>query len=545
MATGSTGTIKQDLRIVLNFETGKWKQQTAQAGKDLDDLNQRFRTTAGSANKLSKNTDSFYKALKLVVATSAFKFFKDTALEIDRVTNRMKFATDSTEEFTKAMELAVDTASNLGLALVPTQRGLATLQASAKGTSLAGKEIEELFKGISQASGALSLTADETNSVFLAFSQIISKGKVQAEELRSQIGERIPGALEIAQRALGVTGAELDKLLQNGELMADDLLPKLSREFQKTFSEDAVKNANSLTAVSNKLTNEFKLMSKYIATLTLEDTGLIEDLSKVLDVVKEIREGDKEITQVVSDSLSQSPKIFDDIADYFGLEKVSDIIEKAEKDEDSIRKTLNSIAGDPNDYKTPTFSQLLGLPDADAIEEDSAKIDKALNDAIGLRKKLQKEREDQRNFEFKLENSKRLLSESAERENLQQSAIDNYKKTVDFQKLLLDTAELVGKKEKENRQERIKNLRQEQRETRKKISLLKEAQSVEEANQVNFLNAITRGSNQDIKLQIEARTRALGATAGNVEEAEKNARELEEQTRILEQINEKLDLERV
>ena len=41
----------------------------------------------------------------------------------------------------------------------------------------------------------MGLSADQTSGVLLALQQMISKGTVQAEELRGQLGERLPGAL--------------------------------------------------------------------------------------------------------------------------------------------------------------------------------------------------------------------------------------------------------------------------------------------------------------------------------------------------------------
>ena len=60
-------------------------------------------------------------------------------------------------------------------------------------------------------------------SVFLAISQMISKGKVSAEELRLQLAERMPGAVNIFAKAIGVTTSELDKMLQEGKVGLEDL----------------------------------------------------------------------------------------------------------------------------------------------------------------------------------------------------------------------------------------------------------------------------------------------------------------------------------
>ncbi len=561
MTYNPIGAVKQDLRIELNFETGKWKTQTQSVAKDLDKLNQRFKTTANSTEKATKKAKGFGDALQFIAGLGIVNYMKNTALEIDRVSNRMKFATDSVEDFGRAMEFSADTANELGLALVPTQRGLATLQASAKGTSLAGKEIEELFKGISSASGALSLTADETNSVFLAFSQIISKGKVQAEELRSQIGERIPGAMLLAQKALGVTGAELDKLLQSGSLMADDLLPKLAREFQNTFGEQAEKNANSLTAQINKIENSIKIISASAFEWAEDTFRVLDGYNRIAELISAQEISEKSTVNTNQKILDTLDKI---IIRNEQLRKQGKL--SAEEAEKQTKKAIrNQLAlrlggGTPFDYFGGTDEQkqkrnelldlakeynsenetLVDILKKNAFAQSERRIAQRAS-AEEAEKQRKKELEDLNKLAKK---NAELLILQAERENIQKKAIDNLERRENFQKFALNLAVELGKKQKEESRERIKELNAERKAIREKISLLKQAQTVDDANQVNFLQSITAGSNKDIRLSIEARTRGLGATAGDVDVAQRNAEELEEQTRLLKNIDEKLDVER-
>ncbi len=79
---------------------------------------------------------------------------------------------------------------------------------------------------------------------------MVSKGRVQAEELRGQFGERLPGAYQAAARAMGMTTQELAKATEQGEIVAEDLLPKLSEELLRMANsggqlEAAMNNTNS------------------------------------------------------------------------------------------------------------------------------------------------------------------------------------------------------------------------------------------------------------------------------------------------------------
>lgn len=546
------GKIQQDLTIQLKFETGQWKDQTKEASKDLDNLNQRFKATANSTEKASKRADTFGKHMRFILGLGIAQYMKNSALEIDRVANRMKFATDSAEEFSEAMSLSAETANDLGLALIPTQRGLATLQASAKGTSLAGREIEELFKGISQASGALSLTADETNSVFLAFSQIISKGKVQAEELRSQIGERIPGALKLAERALGVTGAELDKLLQAGALTADDLLPKLAKEFQNTFGEQAVKNAGSLTAQLNKIQNSLKTISAETFKIASDAIPIIEGYNKIAEAIeaKNIAEKSEQ------DLIENTKKLFKESATerikLLNKEKASAVerrisLKELEKELSTTIKPLE-LDNEQSAQLRGYLKAVTGLVDkgfgADVFEKLNKEIKETQVSSSELIADYEKLAEETAFYNNNIEQTLRLSKQLKEVNKLEdeKKEQEGRKKALEVYKQI---AEDVGKKQKEESQQRVKELRTEQKAIKDKIRLLKQAQTVDDANQVNFLQAITSGSNKDIRLDIEARTRALGGTAGDVDIAQRMAEEVEEQTRLLRNIDDKLEVERV
>jgi len=64
---------------------------------------------------------------------------------------------------------------------------------------------------------------------------MMGKGKVQAEELRGQLGEALPGAFNLAAKAMGVTTSKLNEMLDKGQVLPEELLPKLASELLKTF----------------------------------------------------------------------------------------------------------------------------------------------------------------------------------------------------------------------------------------------------------------------------------------------------------------------
>lgn len=147
------------------------------------------------------------------------------------------------------------TANELGLSIESNAKAFKGFVVSATQSGLSLQEAQNIFRQTSLAITATSLSAEDANGVLLALSQIASKGTVSSEELRQQIGERLPGAFAIAARSIGVTEMELNDMLQKGEVVSKDFLPKFANELEKTFGDAAKSQLSGYTAEYNRLQN--------------------------------------------------------------------------------------------------------------------------------------------------------------------------------------------------------------------------------------------------------------------------------------------------
>ena len=106
-------------------------------------------------------------------------------------------------------------------------------------------------------------------------SQIAGKGKVSMEELRGQLGERLTPAMAIAAKSMGVTTAELEKMVESG-ISAEAFLPKFGAAMEEAFA-----GAESAQASVNRLKNQFdELLIKFG-----EEGGINAAYQKLLDDV--------------------------------------------------------------------------------------------------------------------------------------------------------------------------------------------------------------------------------------------------------------------
>lgn len=168
------------------------------------------------------------------MAAGVFAVFKLTAaiirngMEVERLQARLTVATGAVSKASAEFTFMKKIARELGSPLLESARGYGLLAAAADAAGLKLEDTRKIYKALSMASVALKLEGHEVTGIFRAFQQMLSKGNVQAEELRGQLGERLPGALNLAGQALGVTTQQLSKMLEDGEVLAVDLLPKLA-----------------------------------------------------------------------------------------------------------------------------------------------------------------------------------------------------------------------------------------------------------------------------------------------------------------------------
>lgn len=169
---------------------------------------------------------------------------------------RFKAASGDIAIANKQMGFVTQTALALGLRIDTSAKAFSRLSAAAAGTSLAGEGARKVFLAVSKAAAALRLEAGEVEGTFRAIEQMMSKGSVQAEELRGQLGERLPGAFRLAAEAMGVTTMKLGQMLKAGEVLAEDFLPKLAVALESAFGDAAADNINSFQGSMNNLSNQ-------------------------------------------------------------------------------------------------------------------------------------------------------------------------------------------------------------------------------------------------------------------------------------------------
>ena len=249
--------------------------------RELAKLNQSLRETLSKFNKTtSKNNHSENASNSLdVLATSAIKagtaiYSFQTALEAYRRIMEVglkKEASQRAAQFVlgdegakRATEFVKNLADSSGVDQIETLSSFAKFSAGAGDMNADQKE--SLFSNVIGTSRLMGLSTDEINGILKAFEQMASKGKIQAEELRGQLGDRMAGAFQLFARSLGMTTEELDKAMKDGKVLSKDVLPKVSAEMGRMIDKaggwEKIINSTQtqLGRLSNSWNNNLALM---------------------------------------------------------------------------------------------------------------------------------------------------------------------------------------------------------------------------------------------------------------------------------------------
>jgi tape measure domain-containing protein len=163
-------------------------------------------------------------------AISKIKSFSEqvlkTTIEFDTLRKAINFTSGSLQVGAANFEYVKQTANQLGISIEAASQGFKTMSGAAAQAGYSNQQVQKIFLNTSQAIAAFGLNAEQSNGVFQALSQIISKGVVSMEELRQQLGERLPGVFAIAAKSVGKTTEEFVKLVSSGKItQAEFIIP--------------------------------------------------------------------------------------------------------------------------------------------------------------------------------------------------------------------------------------------------------------------------------------------------------------------------------
>jgi len=185
---------------------------------------------------------------------------KDVAVNLSVARATLKNTSKTAEEFSSNLSFVDRLSKTYKQEVVSLTDSFAKFHAAAEGTNFSLQQQKDMFEGLTKAAAFYHMSAERTEDMLVAVEQMMSKGKITAEELRRQLGNNLPGAYAKMAKAAIDTGyagvksfADFEKAMKAGKIGVD-LLDTFIKNLQKDVDNI---DLNSLQLKANDLSNVF------------------------------------------------------------------------------------------------------------------------------------------------------------------------------------------------------------------------------------------------------------------------------------------------
>jgi tape measure domain-containing protein len=224
------------------------------------------------------------------------------ASAVQKMQRGLAMASVDAKDFAEAQAAVGEMSQKLLMPLEQTTKYFAQLRANTKEYNLSVADTKEILEGTALAIMATGGSAEDLDGAMRAVVQIMSKGGVQAEELRGQLGERFPGAVVKFAQANKLSFEDLQARLEAGTIGIREFI-----NFAKKNYTDYAKFSEQLATAPEYAGQRLKIALEQIS---LEVGGLfgpmgadIQDLltGAINNIAQFIKDNRAYLRQMISD----------------------------------------------------------------------------------------------------------------------------------------------------------------------------------------------------------------------------------------------------
>lgn len=227
-----------------------------------DGVDTGIQQTQSAIQGLRLQVSSFFVALTggAFAITSFIGKLKEVARETNRARITLKNVSSSLQEFATSERWLTDLGNKYGQSINNLEQSFGKFLAASRGAGVEIDTVKNIFQGLTQAVSSFGLSSEDANLAFLAVEQMMGKGVVSAEELRRQLGERIPTAMTAMARAVGEqygtdgSVAALQQKLKAGAINSAEVMEVFVEKLKELSGAPDVDNLEtSYTRLGNRL----------------------------------------------------------------------------------------------------------------------------------------------------------------------------------------------------------------------------------------------------------------------------------------------------
>ncbi|MFZ9342729.1 MAG: tape measure protein [Candidatus Nanopelagicaceae bacterium] len=243
-------------------------------GPTWNQLNAQLKDIDGQINRLTPSFSRLVRALGTIATVQAGFVAVTSALSglgslVNSYTARQKDIESfnlalrniglTQAETTKYFKEAASTANALGAPVQQVEKSYKRMLPALRAVGATSEESSRFIEQITARTQTLGLNTEQSGRLLEAFAQVLSKGKLQSEELNQQISE-LDGAFrtQLAE-AIGVTSEQLNKLIEEGAVTSDVFVKAVNK--MANGAEELKKRVEEGTATIQQLQNNINNIS--------------------------------------------------------------------------------------------------------------------------------------------------------------------------------------------------------------------------------------------------------------------------------------------
>jgi len=237
---------RMNLDYIINLMDGNFNRNMRAAQGQTSRLDSQFKKLAVTAAAAF----SIQTAMRLVEEST------QAAARLEALDVRLKTVSSSTEQYNEYAAAVADNVKKLKLPIEEATSAFGAFAASTRGSGLEGQKTIDIFRGFSTAGRGMKLSSAQMSSALTAIEQMMTKGQVRSQEMVLQLGNAMPGALNQAAKAIGVTKTEFSKMMEQGKVDAEKFLPIFAAHLENLYGPGVKDAVNSLQAKMVDLENQ-------------------------------------------------------------------------------------------------------------------------------------------------------------------------------------------------------------------------------------------------------------------------------------------------
>lgn len=290
-----------DIVIELKLDDSNMTVNVKKAGTTLQEFQGTMNRTAASANSLGSAADSMGTRFRhLVVMLGNLRFVAmdlhdvfvrlpmailKTSGELERLTALLGGLSTATTKAAKDAEAS----ANFDYIMRMAQRAPFSISAlsdafvkfKSAGLDPTNGSLQALADGVAKFGG----TGETMKRASIAIQQMAGKGVVSMEELRQQLGEAVPTAMKSMAIGMGLSMADLTKLVSKGVVEANDAIAKMLVMMRQDSEGAAAEMMKTWTGMQEQLKTKMELAAKNIAEAGFSDAvkKVVSDIMAGMD----------------------------------------------------------------------------------------------------------------------------------------------------------------------------------------------------------------------------------------------------------------------